>query len=160
VASGDRGLLADIPDRGRRAERRRAAGVAVPTNEELVRRGTAAFNDRDIDGFLETCDPEIEFTTRIMELEGSGPYRGHDDVRRWWDEVFAVFPDFRIEADQVRDLGRVTVTRLLQSGQGAGSSAPAERVSWQVMEWRNGRCIWMRIFQNEAEALEAAEHRR
>jgi len=128
-------------------------------NVDRVHRGTDAFNKRDIDAFLALCDPEIEFTTRIMELEGGGPYRGHDDVRRWWKEVFEIFPNFSLEVEAVRDIGGVTVTRLRQQGQGLGSDAPTERQSWQVSEWRDGKTVWLHVFQSEDEAIEAAEGR-
>ena len=42
-------------------------------NVELLYRAYDAFNGRDLDAFLALMDPEVELTTRIMELEGD-PY--------------------------------------------------------------------------------------
>ena len=39
-------------------------------NVELLYRAYGAFNRRDLDAFLALMDPEVELTTRIMELEG------------------------------------------------------------------------------------------
>ncbi len=50
-------------------------------NVELVYRTRDAFNRHDIDAFLALCDHDVEFTPRALELEGGGPYRGHDGVR-------------------------------------------------------------------------------
>ena len=42
-----------------------------------------AFSRRDLEGFLEVCDPEIRLVSRHLELDGSGHLRGHAAVRRW-----------------------------------------------------------------------------
>ena len=47
-------------------------------------------------------DPEVEFTPRIMEMEG-GAYRGHDGIREWWRNLSATFPDFDGEVLEVRE---------------------------------------------------------
>jgi ketosteroid isomerase-like protein len=125
-------------------------------NVELVHQAADAFNQRDLDAFLALCDPEMEFFSRILELEGGGPYRGHEGVRRWWEGLFDVSPDFITEIDEVRDLGDVTLARYRLRGHGTGSGASMEHTSWQVIEWRHRKAIWWRVFLSEAEALEAA----
>ena len=39
-----------------------------------------------------------------------GDYRGHDGIRRWWENLLDSFPDFTIKADAVRDHGGLTVS--------------------------------------------------
>jgi hypothetical protein len=50
-------------------------------NVELVHRLADAFNQHDLDAFLGLIDPQAEFVSRIVELEGGEPYRGHDGMR-------------------------------------------------------------------------------
>ena len=64
--------------------------------------------------------PALRPHSRIVELEGGGPYRGHDGVRRRWNDVFAIVPDLSHEIEEVRDVGDVTVVRVRQRGRGAG----------------------------------------
>lgn len=45
-------------------------------NVERAYRGYDAFNRRDLDTFLEFIDPEVEFTTRFLLMEGESEYRG------------------------------------------------------------------------------------
>ena len=52
--------------------------VASQENVELIYRGIDAYNRRDLDAFLALCDPEVEFYSRLIEVEGGGPLRGHD----------------------------------------------------------------------------------
>ena len=125
-------------------------------NVELHYEAIDAFNRRDLDALLALADPDIEWFPRIAELEGGGPYRGHDGVRRWWEDLFGVFPDFSAKVEEVQDLGDVTVTRVRQHSQGVGSDAPADQTQWIVTEWRHKKGIWWRVFLNEADAVAAA----
>ena len=55
-------------------------------NVETFRRGFAAVNHRDLDGFLANVAPDVEFMSLIAEAEGE-TFHGHEGVRRWWNEV-------------------------------------------------------------------------
>jgi ketosteroid isomerase-like protein len=125
-------------------------------NVELVRRAIDAFNRRDLDALLALADPDIEYFPRILELEGGGPFRGHDGVRSWWESWLGTFPDISTEIEEVQDLGNVTVARTRLRGHGIASGAILEQTAWQVAEWRQRKCVRYRTFASEAEALEAA----
>jgi ketosteroid isomerase-like protein len=125
-------------------------------NVERFQRATAAINQHDIDALLALTDPDVELIPRLAEVDGGGPYRGHDGLRSWWENLFGVWPDFKSEVVEVRDLGAVTVARVRMSGQGIASEAATDQTSWVVTEWRDGKAIWWRVFQSEAEALAAA----
>jgi ketosteroid isomerase-like protein len=125
-------------------------------NVERAYRLADAFNQRDLDAFLALCDPDGEFHSRLVELEGGGPYRGHDGVRSWWENLFAISPDLRSEVEGVRDAGDMTIARVRQRGHGVESDAPMGQTQWVVTEWRDKKAVWSRIVLSEAEALEAA----
>src|SRR3954447_13717155 len=120
-------------------------------NVELTHRAIDAFTQHDLDAVLALMDPDVEFIPRLVEVDGGGSYRGHDGVRSWWENLFGVWPDFKAEVEEVRDLGDVTVARVGMSGQGIASEAVTGQTSWVVTEWRGGKTIWMRVFQSEAE---------
>jgi len=111
-------------------------------NVELVYRLNDAFKRRDLDAYLALCDPEVEYYSRFGELEGGGPYRGHEGVRSWWEKLLAFSPDFRTEIEAVQALGNVTVARVRQRAQGVGSDAPVAQTQWIVTRWRNGKAVW------------------
>ena len=124
---------------------------AVPRNNvELARRAYDAVNRRDIDAFLCLMDADVEL---LAAMEGT--YRGHDGVRRWWDDLLQTIPNLTIEIGEVRTLEDVTVTALRFRGRGAESSTPFEQLGWNAARWRRGKCIWWRTLQTEAEALDA-----
>jgi ketosteroid isomerase-like protein len=124
-------------------------------NVELHQRAFDAFNRRDLDAFLALADRNVELTPLNLELEG-GSYLGHEGLRSFWKDYLAVFPDFSVELDEVRDLGDVTVARVRLRGHGTGSDVPFEQPIWQVAEWRRRKCVWWHSFRSEADALEAA----
>ena len=125
-------------------------------NAELVRRAFDAFNRRDLDAFLALCHPDVEFVAYAMQLEGGDPYRGHEGVRAWWETIFAVYPDFRADIEELRDLGDLIITRARMHGRGVESAAPMDQEVWQVGRPRDGKVIGWRFFRSESEALEAA----
>jgi ketosteroid isomerase-like protein len=115
-----------------------------------------AFNRRDIDAFLTLCDPDVEFISYWLQVEGGGSYRGHDGVRDWWERLLEVYPDFTAEVEDVRDLGDRTITRVWFHGHGVASDVPIGQTMWQVAEFPQGQIIGWRFVTSEVDALEAA----
>ena len=72
-------------------------------NVELTRRAFQAFNDRDLDTVLASLHADVEAFPRLAAVEGG--YRGHEGVRRWWEQLLGAFPDFHAEILELRDLG-------------------------------------------------------
>ena len=126
-------------------------------NVEAFKRGADAYNRRDLDAFLTVCDPEVEIITRLIPLEGGDSYKGHDGVRDWWRDLFAIFPDFSAEILEARDLGDFVIALVRVRGHGLDSGTPFEETLWQAGEFCHGRVVWWQTFESEAEALEAAE---
>ena len=116
-----------------------------------------AFNRRYLDAFLAFMDPEMEFVVRLMEMEGRPYLRGHDGIREWWRGMFAVFPDFKIDVLEARDLGDSVIAALRLRGHSGDSDVPFNEAVWQAIKARDGKCTWWQTFRSEAEALEALE---
>jgi ketosteroid isomerase-like protein len=125
-------------------------------NVELLHQAFDAFNRRDLDAFLALCDPDVEFISYLARVEGGEPYRGHEGVRAWSERLLAVYPDFRAEIEEARDLGSRTIARVRTHGHGVESDAPMAQTVWHVAEVRHGKAVWWRFFASEAEAVEAA----
>jgi ketosteroid isomerase-like protein len=122
-------------------------------NVELYHRSVDAFNRRDLDALLALMDDDVEVVSRLVAIEGS--LKGHDGMRRWWKSWLDVWPDYKIEVVEVRDLGDVTLATLRALGHGAGSDVPFEDTAWQLARWRRGKCVLWRVFNNRNEALDA-----
>ena len=113
-----------------------------------------AFRRRDLEAFVECMDPEVEFVSLVLEVEGT--YRGHDGIRQWWDDILAVFPNWQPQVEDARQVGERVMLRVLAEGAGTGSGIDLDRVIWQVAEVSDGRMKAWRFFRTEDEALAAA----
>jgi len=123
-------------------------------NTEVVRRSYEAFRRRDLDAFLDCIDPEVEFSSLVLEVEGV--YRGHEGARSWWNGVLGVFPDWMPEVADAREIGAQVLVRTRAEGSGTGSGVALQRDFWQVAEVRDGRITSWAFFRTQEEALEAA----
>jgi ketosteroid isomerase-like protein len=125
-------------------------------NVELAHRAYDAFSRRDLAAFLAFIDPEVEFTARNVEMEGDPYSRGDDGIREWCRDLFAVFPDYKVEVLEVRDLGDSAIVALRARAHGLESDAPVDEALWHVHKLRDGNVTRWQPFRSEAEALEAA----
>ena len=123
-------------------------------NVELAHRAYDAVNRRDLDGFRALMDDDVEAVSFLVAMEGD--YHGHAGIRRWWQNLFDVFPDFNVEVVEVRDLGGDSMLATLRwRGHGAGSGTPIDLLLWIGVGMRDGKCVWWQAFDDESEALEA-----
>ncbi|HEY6653081.1 MAG TPA: nuclear transport factor 2 family protein [Solirubrobacterales bacterium] len=122
-------------------------------NVAIFRSGYAAVNRGDIDGFLVTVHPDVEFTSLIAEAEGE-TFRGHEGVRRWWKEVVLPLGGLHGDPEEVRDLGDTVLARIVGTYRPRG--VEVRQTIWQVVRYRDGKSTWWQFFRTEEQALEAA----
>src|SRR6476469_6714198 len=122
-------------------------------NVERYRRLMDAFNRRDWDALVSMADEQVEVESRLIAIEAR--YRGHDGLRRWWDNFLAAFPDYTAEVLEVRDLGDATLSRVRGFAHGAESTVPVVDPFWLAMRWRDGKCVGWHNCETEAEAFKA-----
>lgn len=123
-------------------------------NVDAVRSTFEAFQRRDLNAFLGCFDPEVEYRSLVLEVEGV--YRGHEGIRRWWEGVLTVFPDWSPRIEDSRELGGRVLSRVRAEGAGTGSGISHDRDIWHLAEVRDGRLRWSAFFRTEDEAVEAA----
>ena len=117
-------------------------------NVESYRRAAAAWNRGDLDAALAFADEDAEIISRVFIMEGS--YRGHEGVRRWWQDLHDTFPDWDAEVGEVRALGDATLARLHVRAHGGESGAPVEQTMWHLAHWRNGQIVRLSSHDSEA----------
>jgi ketosteroid isomerase-like protein len=124
------------------------------TNRELTERAYGALERRDLQGFLDLIDPDVEFHSLIAEAEGQ-TFRGHDGVREWWERVAGALGGVDFEFEHFRDLGDSAVVRVGASGEAGGVSV--SQTMYQAIRAREGKAVWWGTFRTEEEALTAVE---
>ena len=123
-------------------------------NEELARRAYEALQRDDIEGFLAFVDPEVEWHSLVLELEGVR--HGHEGVRGWWRDLRTAFPEWNPSLVDVRSHGDHVVIHAHATGSGAASGVGIDDDFWQVVEIRDGLVVRYRAVRTEREALEVA----
>ena len=127
----------------------------VPESDaEVVRRMFAAFAERDRDGLLAVMDPEVEFLPVTANLTTGGvPYRGHDGIVRYLEDVARVWPELRLFPEEYRGADGMVVTlgRVVARGGGMIIDRPT---GW-VWRMREGKIVWGRVYSTQEDALRA-----
>jgi ketosteroid isomerase-like protein len=124
--------------------------------EGLIDQVLQAVNARDVDRLMTLLDPEVEFYSRLVQVDGRF-YQGHEGMRRFLAEVDEAFEGARWKLDEItRGAGDDLVVVLRQILRGRASRAPLDLPSFQAWKFRNGRPWRIVVYGTREEALEAA----
>ena len=128
-----------------------------PANVELVRRVYEAFSERDMQGMIELFRADAEFFPPVTAsmVERAEPYRGHEGLHRYFEDVARVWVQLDIIPHDYRDLGdRVLVFgRVYARGEGGYISDSPAAWLWRIEE---DLIVWGHVYTSRAEALQAA----
>jgi ketosteroid isomerase-like protein len=125
-------------------------------NVEVVRRVMRRFADQDIEAALEDIDPEAKLDWSNSDAPDSGVYTGHAAWR-----AFAQARDEALGArrfDPVELLAPAGDTVVLvgrMREQGRASGVEVEAAGAAVWTLRDGKVVYLKIYQSGEEALKA-----
>ncbi len=119
------------------------------SNEEIVRALFNAFSRRDLQSVVELMHPDIVFQPMTAAVTRDGePYRGHEGIRRYTEDVERHWEQLTIRLKQIRSAGRAVVALGLVSGSGSGGSFEDAPTTW-VMKFKEGKVAHVQIFSDE-----------
>jgi len=125
------------------------------SNADVVRRMFAAFAKRDLEAMVATMGDDVEFLPVTANLTTGGvPYRGHEGIARYMQDVEEVWPQLRIYPDDIRDLGESVV--VIGRVRARGGGMILERPTGWVFKMSAGRIVRGNVYGTPGEALEAA----
>ena len=124
-------------------------------NVEVVRGGIEAWNRRDLTTWLAgwASDAEIDWSRARGPLKGV--YRGRREVETLWNEWYSTFEEAHIETHGFTDAGSEVVVSNTTHFRGRQGIEVTASSTW-VFTVENGQFTCLRLFQEPAEALEAA----
>jgi ketosteroid isomerase-like protein len=127
--------------------------VSDSANVELHQRWIEAFNARDVDAIVASCDPRIEFQSTFAAV-GGGVYRGHDGVRAWHKDLEEAWgEEIRLDADVFFELEENTLVCFAFQARGKQSGAEVAMPAAAAARWRDGLCVYWKAYADAAEAF-------
>jgi ketosteroid isomerase-like protein len=122
---------------------------------EIVRRGWEAYERGDLPGAMEALSPDL-LTCVAPPLPVAGTYHGPEGLLQLTLDWAEGFDELNISAEEHIDAGDKVITRVRHRASGAESDVPVETDLWYVFTVRAGKTVRADIFNDRAEALEAA----
>ena len=128
-------------------------------NVDAVRRCLDGWNRGDVDAWLESAHPDVEFYSEIARrMQGAETVsRGVAELRRFWDDWHSVW-NLKIEAAEIRDHGDTVVVLGRMQARGEASGVNLEQPVAYVYEFEGGLARRVRAYLDPQLALEAVAH--
>jgi ketosteroid isomerase-like protein len=121
---------------------------------DAVLRNFDAWERGDREAWVDSAHPEVEWYSEVArQVEGSeGIYRGHDGLRRYWDEWHLVW-EVAIEVTETRDLGDTVLVLARVRARGEASGVDLERPIAFVFRFEDGLVRTGRAYFDTQQAL-------
>jgi ketosteroid isomerase-like protein len=121
---------------------------------ELLRQGYEDFNNGDLTAWAQNLGPDFVVSDR-EELPDPQTYRGTEGAIDAATEAGEEFDDYRIEPDEIIDLGDHVLVVATQSGTGKISGARVEGPIVHLWRIRDGKAAGMQAYSTKEQALAA-----
>jgi ketosteroid isomerase-like protein len=123
-------------------------------NVEIAKEVVDAFNRRDVEDFFALTVSDFKwFPAMAGTIEGG--YRGRDGIERYLVDIGDAWEEYRVLAEEFRDLGDHVVMLGRIEGRGRGSHAWVDSPTGTIFEFANGKMSRLRTYLDHAEALKA-----
>lgn len=128
--------------------------MAPPGNVDVVTGIIEAMSRRDLDAVLAASDADCELTPLISAWPE--PYRGHEGLRRWFDDTAFNWERWEVEVTEARELERDTVlTNVRWRGRPRGSESELDGPAAAIWHLRDGKAVSVTVYPDERRALDA-----
>jgi ketosteroid isomerase-like protein len=115
-----------------------------------------ALNARDFDSLTELLDSAVEFRSVVGASEGEAVYMGIDGLRKWAEQVDAVWEDWHQEVVDYRELSESQAVAVIRAtGRARGSGVPLDTCTGNVLTRRQGKGWRNEACSDPREAFEA-----
>ena len=123
---------------------------------DRFRTGWEAWRRGDLEKWLESMDPELEWDLSAYPLPDVPERgRGRDRFVGWMAEYFSAWDRYEPTLKEVIDAGDDVVAVIHETIHPSGGTTPLERDVFQVYTASQGRAVRLRVFRTRQEALAA-----
>jgi ketosteroid isomerase-like protein len=125
-------------------------------NVESMRRGLNAWRGGDTETIERLMDEFLAPDFEIEPLYFDGTYRGREQLWQLWSDLDEFWDEYRLEIEDLVDLGEHVLAVSRVRGRGRGSGVPVNQRMWILWRFSGQRAVHAKSFASKAEALEAA----
>jgi ketosteroid isomerase-like protein len=123
---------------------------------EMAKRSMDALNRRTLDAYDDVFTQDFEWFPALPSTVEGGGYLGRGGVETYLGEINDTWEEFRVIAEEYRDLGgRVLMLGRIE-GRGRGSGVQVNAQLGAVWDFRDGRISRASVYLDHGEALRAA----
>ena len=122
------------------------------TDIKTLRLGYEAASRGDWDAVLEPMDPDVVWTTIR-----AGTHRGHEEVRRFFEDMTAPFEETVFEPEEFFERGDRIVVFVRFTARPSGADAMIESRVGHLWTMRKGKPVRCESFPRREDALEAVK---
>lgn len=120
---------------------------------EVTERAIAAINERDVDGYLGLCTPDVEMVSPVASLEGTD--RGAEGIRHYFSILDEASSNFRLELERVEAVGDDRVLAFTRFSVASEGGIPFAGSAASVYDLAEGKIRRVQVFLDRQQALEA-----
>jgi uncharacterized protein (TIGR02246 family) len=133
------------------------SAAVVGNNTELVESAFEAWNRGEIEAFAEYAAPDVVWLEVSGRPEGDGAeLHGRDRLRRSLESLFEAWASYRLEPQEIHDLGDRVVAVVREIARGRASGARVDGLWGYVITIRESKFVRVEAYRDPALALEAA----
>ncbi len=124
-------------------------------NVDAVRSSIEGWNCGDLDAWLGSAHPDVEFRPSGVYLGVDPIYRGVAELRRFWTTFREPWESLQVRIDQMREVGDDVVMLGTFDGHARDGMRVQREVAW-VWRFVDDLCVRADAYGTWKEALEAA----
>ena len=93
-------------------------------NVKVIRAGYAAWSNRDLETWLETLHPEVEFWMSGLFPDLGPVYRGHRGMRSFWAAILVPWEAFSLDVERIVEGDECAAVAVHFRAQGKAAVCP------------------------------------
>src|SRR5262249_12229220 len=121
---------------------------------DIAKRGIDAFNRGDVEALATDTTEDVELFPALAGAVEGGGFHGRAGIGAYFQIIAETWGEFRILAEEFRDLGDGVLVIGRIWGSGKGSRVPVEAPNAIVMDFRGDKVWRIHSYFDQAEALE------
>ena len=132
--------------------------TASPEIHERFRQGFEWVNCRELDLMQEQYAEDAEFDVSAV-FTGTGPYRGHESMRRQWEAMLETWEEIRFDPLEVFEVGEgrfVVDLRLWGTGRHSGAAVDQRFGCLYTIRPNDNKVVRLQLFPTVQAAMDFA----